>query len=77
MKVLNRFFELLANEPARAFYGPKHVAMANKQLAIETLLLSDSLFRSIDLETRKRNVELVESVKDQVFIFCASNSETF
>lgn len=77
MKVLNRFFELLANEPARAFYGPKHVAMANQQLAIETLLLSDSLFRSIDLETRKRNVELVESVKDQVFIFCASNSETF
>ncbi|KAK6046421.1 eRF1 domain 3 [Cooperia oncophora] len=55
----------MSTEPDRAFYGYKHVMMANKEQAIETLLLSDSLFRSQDLETRKRYVALVESVREQ------------
>ncbi|KAK6740148.1 hypothetical protein RB195_008552 [Necator americanus] len=65
VKALNTFFELMSTEPDRAFYGYKHVAMANAEQAIDTLLLSDSLFRSQDLETRKRYVALVESVREQ------------
>uniref|UniRef100_A0A7I4YA70 Protein pelota homolog n=1 Tax=Haemonchus contortus TaxID=6289 RepID=A0A7I4YA70_HAECO len=65
VKALNTFYELMSTEPDRAFYGYKHVCMANKEQAIETLLLSDSLFRSQDLATRKRYVELVESVREQ------------
>ncbi|PIO62981.1 eRF1 domain 2 [Teladorsagia circumcincta] len=65
VKALNTFFELMSTEPDRAFYGYKHVCMANKEQAIETLLLSDSLFRSQDLATRKRYVALVESVREQ------------
>uniref|UniRef100_F1KY77 Protein pelota homolog n=1 Tax=Ascaris suum TaxID=6253 RepID=F1KY77_ASCSU len=65
VKALNTFFTLMATEPARAFYGLKHVQMANEHLAIESLLLSDSLFRSTDLQMRKKYVDLVDSVKEQ------------
>lgn len=66
VSALNTFNELLVTEPARAFYGFKHVSMANERLAIETLLLSDSLFRSTDIQMRKKYVDLVDSVKSQV-----------
>lgn len=56
---------MLQNEPARAYYGIRHVERANEAQAIETLLVTDSLFRSSDIQERKRYVKLVESVKDQ------------
>ncbi|KAE9420194.1 hypothetical protein Angca_005615, partial [Angiostrongylus cantonensis] len=65
VKALNTFFELMSTEPDRAVYGYRHVAMANAEQAIDTLLLSDSLFRSQDLSTRKRYVALVEDVRKQ------------
>ncbi|MCP9257154.1 Protein pelota [Dirofilaria immitis] len=65
VKALNMFYDLMGTDPARAFYGYKHVLMANEQLAINTLLLSDSLFRSNDIQLRKKYVELAESVKEQ------------
>uniref|UniRef100_A0A8R1U0K8 Protein pelota homolog n=1 Tax=Onchocerca volvulus TaxID=6282 RepID=A0A8R1U0K8_ONCVO len=65
VKALNMFYDLMGTDPARAFYGYKHVLMANEQLAIDTLLLSDSLFRSNDIHLRKKYVELAESVKEQ------------
>uniref|UniRef100_A0A1I7W3A1 Protein pelota homolog n=1 Tax=Loa loa TaxID=7209 RepID=A0A1I7W3A1_LOALO len=65
VKALNMFYDLMATDPARAFYGYKHVLMANEQLAIDTLLLSDSLFRSSDIQLRKKYVELTESVREQ------------
>ena len=55
---------MLQTEPARAFYGKKHVQYAAKSQAIDTLLISDTLFRSQDIATRKEYVELVESVKE-------------
>ncbi|CAG9530133.1 unnamed protein product [Cercopithifilaria johnstoni] len=61
IKALNTFCGLMATDPARAFYGYKHVLIANEQLAIDTLLLSDSLFRSNDIQLRKKYVELAES----------------
>lgn len=62
VRSLNEFYTMLNNEPNRAFYGPKHVMKANEQSAIETLLVTDDLFRSSDLKTRQKYVELVESV---------------
>lgn len=38
---------------------------ANQELAIETLLVADSLFRAQDIETRRKYVRLVESVREQ------------
>lgn len=62
VKALNDFYTMLNNEPSRAFYGPKHVIKANEQGAVETLLVTDELFRSSDIQTRRRYVDLVESV---------------
>jgi len=64
VKLLEQFYSLLATEPSRAFYGMKHVLKANQFQAIETLLISDTLFRSKDIQQRKKYVSLVDSVKD-------------
>ncbi len=43
--------------------GYDHVTRADEAKAVDTLLITDNLFRSSDLQTRKKYIELVESVK--------------
>jgi len=64
VRALDTFYKMLADEPDRAFYGLKEVERANEMQAIETLLVTDELFRAKDVQTRKRYVELVENVRD-------------
>nr|UST29492.1 pelota [Haliclona caerulea] len=64
VKALDTFYTTLQNEPDRAYYGIRHVEKANEAMAVETLLVTDKLFRSADLATRKRYVALVESIKE-------------
>lgn len=64
VKALKDFHEMMSNDPTRACYGPKHVEVANEQLAIQTLLITDELFRNADILTRKKYVDLIESVKN-------------
>lgn len=64
VRALEMFYTMLQTEPDRAFYGLKCVEAANEALAVETLLISDALFRSKDIATRKRYVALVESVRE-------------
>jgi len=45
VKALEQFYMMLQCEPAKAFYGKKHVLQAAESQAIETLLISDNLFR--------------------------------
>lgn len=45
LKVLENFYKTLQSESTKAFYGINHVEKANEALAIETLLITDSLFR--------------------------------
>ena len=45
VRALEAFYALLQTEPSRAFYGLKHVQKANEAQAIDTLLISDNLFR--------------------------------
>lgn len=47
LKALENFYKILQSESTRAFYGINHVEKANESLAIETLLIIDSLFRLI------------------------------
>ncbi|KAL7062249.1 hypothetical protein AAHC03_0392 [Spirometra sp. Aus1] len=61
---LNDFYQMLKVDSSRAFYGVKHVEAAVEAFAVETLLISDALFRSKDLAARKRFVGLVDSVKE-------------
>ncbi|EEE61836.1 protein PELOTA 1 isoform X1 [Oryza sativa Japonica Group] len=63
VQALKDFFNMLTNDSARACYGPKHVEIANERLAIQTLLITDNLFRNSDIATRQNYVRLVESVK--------------
>eukprot|EP00053_Salpingoeca_punica_P009830 m.88437 g.88437 ORF g.88437 m.88437 type:complete len:423 (-) comp15185_c0_seq1:143-1411(-) len=60
---LEAFFNMLKTDPDRAYYGYRHVLHANELNAIDTLLLSDVLFRSHKLEERRKYVALVDSVK--------------
>lgn len=64
VKALKDFHEMMSNDSTRACYGPKHVEVANEQLAIQTLLITDELFRNADILTRRKYVELIESVKN-------------
>jgi protein pelota len=59
-------------DPEKAYYGYGHVYQADQELAVDTLLVTDDLFRSSDVLMRKKYVALVESVKQHggtVFIF--------
>jgi len=64
VKALENFYIMLSNEPSKAFYGKKHVELANESQAIDTLLISDSLFRCKDVNLRKEYVRLVDSVRE-------------
>jgi protein pelota len=52
-------------DPDRAFYGYRHVALANEQGAVDTLLITDGLFRAANPALRRRYVTLVESVRER------------
>jgi len=56
--VLDKFFETLALCEDKVTYGPKSVEIALKEMAVETLLISDKLFRSKDVEKRKFYVKM-------------------
>ncbi|XP_052730269.1 protein PELOTA 1-like isoform X2 [Vigna angularis] len=64
VRVMKDFFNMLSNDPSRACYGMKHVEVANERLAVQTLLITDDLFRNSDISTRQKFVNLVNSVKD-------------
>lgn len=58
--VLERFFETLALCEDKVTYGPKSVEIALREMAVETLLISDKLFRAKNIEQRKYYVGLYE-----------------
>eukprot|EP01104_Vermistella_antarctica_P004533 TRINITY_DN1496_c1_g4_i1.p1 TRINITY_DN1496_c1_g4~~TRINITY_DN1496_c1_g4_i1.p1 ORF type:complete len:440 (+),score=100.63 TRINITY_DN1496_c1_g4_i1:128-1321(+) len=63
VRALALFYEMLNNDPDRAVYGYGHTAYANEQMAIQTLMVADSLFRSDALSTREKYVKLIEAVR--------------
>lgn len=74
VEALNRFMRMIDTHPDKAYYGFHHVDKANEELAIDILMVTDELFRSSDLVTRKKYVKLVESVREnggKVYIFSA------
>jgi protein pelota len=63
VEVLNKFMRMMEVDPDRAYYGFPHVAKAQEQLAIDSLLVTDQLFRSSNVKTRKDYVRLVEEAR--------------
>lgn len=72
VQVLQTFLRMLDTQPDRAFYGYQHVRKAQEQLAVDSLLVTDELFRNSNVQTRRSYVELVEQVREnggQVYVF--------
>ena len=44
-QALQAFYDMMAKDSARAFYGPGHVQAAHELGAVQTLLITDTLFR--------------------------------
>jgi protein pelota len=64
VKALEEFFNTMKTAPEKAFYGYGHVSFANDQNAVQTLMVTDELFRSSELKERKKYVALVEKVQE-------------
>lgn len=62
--VLDNFFKILNDDDMRAWYGPRHVEAAVEKGAVATLLITDSLFRSNDIATRKKYIAMVEELRN-------------
>ncbi|XP_054805228.1 protein PELOTA 1 isoform X3 [Prosopis cineraria] len=60
----NRRFFGFDQDPSRACYGLKHVEVAIERLAVQSLLITDDLFRNPDITRRQKYVSLVNSAKD-------------
>lgn len=75
-RVLNDFHKMMTKDSSRAFYGPGHVLAAAERGAVESLLISDALFRSNQIARRRRYVQLVEEIRQangNVFIFSTAH----
>jgi len=64
VRALEDFYVMMGTDPQRAFYGVKHVELALQQQAIETLLISDELFRAQNVGVRQRYVAIVDAVRE-------------
>lgn len=65
VNTLNKFFEILRTNADQAVYSLKYVLYCLEESTVETLLISDSLFRSNDLKDRRFYVDLVEKCQVQ------------
>ncbi|KAJ2502959.1 Translation factor pelota [Coemansia sp. RSA 1972] len=59
-RAIDKFYQMLNDEPDRAFYGYNDVCKAAENGAIGTLMVTDELFRAADVPTRKKYIQLVE-----------------
>mmetsp|Transcript_16210 Transcript_16210/g.23836 ORF Transcript_16210/g.23836 Transcript_16210/m.23836 type:complete len:411 (-) Transcript_16210:957-2189(-) len=72
VSVLQQFMRMMDTDPDRAYYGYNHVNKAQEALAIDSLLISDKLFRADNVKTRRMYVDLVEQVREaggKVYLF--------
>ncbi|KAF3441764.1 hypothetical protein FNV43_RR15679 [Rhamnella rubrinervis] len=76
IRAFNEFLDALSSDSERACYGPKSVETAHELLAIETLLITDDLFRSPEVATRQKYIGLSNAVKNaggNTFVFSPSH----
>jgi protein pelota len=62
--LLDEFFKSLNDDNGKAWYGPKESEKAVNMGAVKNLLLTDTLFRSDNINERKHYIELSETVKN-------------
>lgn len=63
IRAFRELWDLIESNSGRACYGPNNVEAAQEMKAVETLLITDDLYRSADIKTRKKYMGLVKSVR--------------
>lgn len=63
INALDKFYKTMALDNDRVAYGAKYVVEANEFHAIDTLLISDKLFRHKNFEQRKLFIQQKEAVE--------------
>ena len=58
------FSRMLNDDPDRAHYSYRYVRRANELQAVDTLMVTDTLFKNCNLTIRQQYVRLTESVKE-------------
>ncbi|KAK7245026.1 hypothetical protein RIF29_39856 [Crotalaria pallida] len=64
IRALRELWDMVCSNSDRACYGPKSVESAQEMRAIETLLITDELYRSNEIGIRQKYERLVKSVKE-------------
>ncbi|XP_054817098.1 protein PELOTA 1-like [Prosopis cineraria] len=64
IRAFRELWDLLDSNSGRACYGTKNVEAAQEMMAIETLLITDDLHRSSDVQTRQKYTNLAKSVRE-------------
>lgn len=65
IRALKELMEHIEGNTGRACYGAKNVEGALEMMAIDTLLITDELYRNGDVKTRLRHTTLVKAVKEK------------
>jgi len=76
VEILDKFFRTLKVDSDKVSYGPKYVFEACVHKAISDLLISDKVFKTRNLDLRKKYVNLVDEVKDyggNVYLFSSGH----
>lgn len=63
IKILEKFYQVLESDSNRACYSLKEILLANQENAIESLLITDKLFRSNDFNERKKYLKIISEVE--------------
>ncbi|KAJ1378334.1 Translation release factor pelota [Sesbania bispinosa] len=64
IRAFRDLWDMVSKNSDLACYGPKNVESANEMRAIETLLITDELYRNEEIGTRQRYAGLVKAVKE-------------
>ena len=63
-RAMDAFYDMITADENRAWYGVKVVEKAVEKCAVQTLLVSNTLFRSQKIAERRRYVSMVDTVKE-------------
>ncbi len=63
-QAMEDFLDMLGKDDTRAWYGQKEVEKAIADSAVQELLITDTLFRSNDIDQRKHFIEVKEQVEN-------------
>lgn len=64
IRLFNEFRDMLSSNSDRACYGLKNVDMALELMAIETLMITEELFRNSEISTKQKYIGIVKLVKE-------------